>query len=330
MWMTAKFLLTGAIALFCSQNSTPNPDATAKTATADTKLGSDAAVTVNSTKPVITVHGVCEKTTEAGTCTTVVTHAQFESLLRALNPGGQPFPSNTLQTLARNYAEFLAVEAAARKAGMEETPEFQQLMTWIHLKTVTDLYRHSLEEKYRNPTDEESDAYYQQHVADFERVELTRVLIPRENASAANKDEFEKKARDAAQTARENLAKGQDALQVQKDAYTALGLAAPPHTDLGERRRNDLIAEEAKDVFALNVGQVSQVESELGNYVIYKVTAKRILSKKQAKTEIARAVYQENFKDAMKAILDVAPAEYDEQYLQPAKASIAPASSSAH
>jgi hypothetical protein len=43
-----------------------------------------------------------------------------------------------------------------------------------------------------------------------------------------------------------------------------------------------------------------------------------------AKRDISREVYEQNFKKAIKAILDAAPADYDEQYLQPSP-STAPA-----
>lgn len=316
-----KFLLSSALMLFWFQ-SVPNGVEAAKVAA----------------KPVITVHGVCEEskatpTADASACTTLITRAEFESLVKALNPAGQPFPSNTLRTLARNYAEFLAVEAAARKAGMEDTPEFRELMNWTRLRAVTDFYRHRLQEKYATPTQEEIDTYYQQHSADYEKVDLIRILVPRENHSALNQQEFEKKARDAAESARASLVKGLDPLQIQKDTYIALGLAAPPHPALGERRRADMLSEEAAEVFSLQVGEVSQVEAESADYVVYKMAGKSMQPKEQVKSDISRMIMQQKFKDAMKAVLDAAPADFDEQYLKPAqttpatKAPASPASS---
>jgi len=219
--------------------------------------------------------------------------------------------------VAKTYVELLAVEAAARKAGIEDTPQFRELAKWLRLRTITDLYRGQLSQKYRNPSQEEIKAYYEQHRAEFERVNLARILLPRESLAAPDKAEFEKKAVETAQAARDRASKGEDPAQIQKDAYTALGLNAPPSTDLGKRRRADLVADEAADILSLKAGEVTQVEREAKNYVIYKVLAKDTLSEEEAKPEIAREIYQQKFKAAMKSAIDVAPAELNQQYFGP-------------
>jgi hypothetical protein len=273
----------------------------------------------------MTVHGVCEQgkaraTSDAASCAVVLTRERFEHLVEALNPGGQTLPASARQSLARTYAEYLAIEAAARKAGMEDTPQFGELMSWIRLKTITDLYRRKLQEKYISPSQQEIDAYYQQHQSAYERVKLTRILIPRQSPAGADQDNFDKRSHATAERARADLVKGLDPTQVQKETFVALGLAAPPATDLGARKRSDLLAEEVSDVFSLSVGEVSKVETEPKNYVIYKVTGKDVIPKDQVKKDIAREIYQQNFKDAMKAVLAAAPAEFDEEYLGPANA----------
>lgn len=278
--------------------------------------------TVGPTQPVITVHGLCEEGAGKGandddSCTEVINREQFETLMEALNPEGQAISPTARQNLAKTYAEFLAVEVAAKKAGMENTPKFQGLIKWVRLRTITDLYRLHLQEKYRNPSPEEIDAYYKQHLAEFERVKLLRILVPRENLSATDNGEYDKKALEAAQTARERATKGEDPAQVQKDTYTALGLNGPPLTDLGKRRRADLVANEAAEIFSLKAGEVSQVEREAKSYVIYKVLGKDALSEEEARAEIAREIYQQKFKDAMKSVIDAAPAELNQQYFGP-------------
>ncbi len=327
MWFTGKFLFAGMMMLFWFQSSPPNSAGAAKTAatTSQAKTAADTTAKVGTDQPVITVHGACDASqhtapADASACTTTITREQFENLVTALNPSGQELPANARRQLAKTYAEYLAIEAAARKAGMEDAPQFRELMNWTRLRAITDFYRRKLQEKYATPAQEEIDAYYRQHSADYERVDLVRILVPRENRAAPNQQEFEKKAHDAAEAARERLAKGSDPLQIQKDAYTALGLAAPPHPALGERRRTDMLPEEAAEVFALKVGEVSQVEAEPGSYVVYKVAGKSMQPEEQVKSDISRAIVQQKFKDAMTAVLNAAPADLDEQYLQPVKA----------
>jgi hypothetical protein len=264
-----------------------------------------------------------------------VPRANFESLIKALDPSGKPMPANARKNLAKTYSEFLAIEAAARKAGMEDAPELRELLNWNRLRTIAEFYRRTLQEKYGTPAAEEIHAYYQQHLAEYERVNLARVLVPRESTSAPDKDDFEKTARQAADAARERLLKGMEAEQVQKDASAAMGVARPASTVLGKRKRTDLASEEAKEVFGLKPGGVTQVETEFKTYVIYKIIDKDAISEEQMKAEISRKIYEQKYKEAMTAVLDGAPAEYDEEYLQDkaaaaSKGSAGPSSPAAH
>jgi hypothetical protein len=286
------------------------------------KVAADPAPTVAATQPVITVHGVCEQSpaqaqSAPDSCVTVISREQFETLVKALNPTGRVLSTEARRSMAKTYADYLAVEAAVRRAGMEDTPEFRKLMEWNRLRAIADLYRFTLEEKYRSPADAEVEAYYHQHLADYEKVTLERVLVPRQNDAAPDKDAFDKKARAAADAARSRAVKGDDLAQIQKDAYTALGVAMPPSTDLGTRRRSELVPEEATELFALKASEISQVKKEPQNYVIYKVLRRDVMPLEEVKAEVAHEIYKQKFEDTMKSALDAVPAEFNEQYFGP-------------
>ena len=237
--------------------------------------------------------------------------------MHALNPGGQSVSSNGRQNLAQAYVEALAFEDAARKAGTEDTEEFREVMFWVRLRTIADLYRRNLQEKYRTPEPEEIDSYYQQHLASFERVHLLRILVPRENFSGGDKNEFDKKALAAAQAARTRAMNGEALEQIQKDVYAGLGLDHPPATDLGTYQRADFMEKEAADVFSLQPGEVSPLETEIKSYVIYKVASKETLKEAQVKAEIIHEIAQQKYRDALKAVMDSAHADFNEQYFGP-------------
>lgn len=331
MYRLIKLALASGITLFFFQNalsaaaqqnlhsaktaaSSPGPAAPNKPA--------DASSTVASTAVVITVHGVCPEkeksdTKDATSCNTLITRKEFEDMLAVLNPSGQPLPPNALQNLARTYAEFLALEGAARSSGLEENPQLRDLMNWVRLRTIADFYRRDLQEKYRTPPQEKVDAYYKQHLADFETVKLARILIPKEDLSARDKAEFEQKALAAANAAHERAARGDDISQIQKDAYSSLGLTTVPTTEMGTFRRANLTAREGEEVFALKPGGVSQVEVEPKSYVIYKVLSKDTPPEEQVKAEISREISQQKIKDAIKAATDAAAPEFNEHYFGP-------------
>src|SRR6478672_198872 len=204
----------------------------------------DSASAVGETQAVITIRGLCAEDATSSkpgnSCNKQVTRKDFERLMHALNPGGQTVSPNGRQNLAQAYVEALAFADAARKAGTEDTEEFREVMFWVRLRTIADLYRRNLQEKYRTPEPEEIDSYYQQHLASFERVHLLRILVPRENFSG-DKNEFDKKALAAAQAARTRAMNGEALEQIQKDVYAGLGLDHPPATDLGTYQRADFI-----------------------------------------------------------------------------------------
>lgn len=280
---------------------------------------SDSASAVGDAQAVITIRGLCaegggSRGQRGDSCSKQITRKEFERLMHALNPGGQTVSSSGRQNLAQAYVEALAFADAARKAGTEDTEEFREVMFWVRLRTVGDLYRRNLQEKYRNPGPEEIDSYYQQHLGSFERVHLLRILVPRENFSGGDKSEFDKKALAAAQAARTRAVNGEALEQIQKDVYTGLGLEQPPATDLGSYKRADFIEKEAADVFSLQPGEVGPLETEIKSYVIYKVASKETLKEAQVKAEIIQEIAQQKYRDALKAVMDSAPANFNEQY----------------
>lgn len=279
----------------------------------------DSASSVGETQAVITIRGLCaesagSKSQSGSPCSKQITRKEFERLMNALNPGGQSVSTSGRQNLAQAYVEALAFADAARKAGTEDTEEFREVMFWVRLRTIADLYRRNLQEKYRTPEPEEIDSYYQEHIGSFERVHLLRILVPRENFSGGDKNEFDKKAFAAAQAARTRAANGEAVEQIQKDVYAGLGLEQPPATDLGSYQRADFMEKEAADVFSLQAGEVSPLETETKSYVIYKVASKETLKEAQVKADIIRDIAQQKYHDALKAVMDSTQADFNEQY----------------
>lgn len=307
MWRSARLVLTVAtIALMVRSSLTAQ------------EIGKGSAGDTAADAPVITVHGICPagpaSATAALPCVTRITRQQFESLTDALYTGGRPPSLAERQNLARTYAEYLAVEAAARNTGMEDTPQFRELMNWARLRTTTELYRRDLQAKSKTPSPEEIEAYYNEHHSDYETVRLMRILVPREHGNTKDKDLFETSAKAIAELVQPRASHGEDPAHIQKDVYEGLRMGPPPSVDLGERRRTELVPQEAKEIFSLKPGEVTKVLTEPKSYVIYKVLAKGVLGLEKVREEISREIYDQKFRKAMKALIDSAQTEFNEQY----------------
>lgn len=273
-------------------------------------------------QPVITVSGLCDS---ASPCSKTVTREHFERLMVALNPAGQPVSAAARQNLGQTWAEYLALDSAAKKAGLEDTPEFHELIDWVRLRTVAEVYRRSLQEKFRTPSPQEIEAYYKQHVGMYERVHLSRIFLPRSHPAGPRDPEFDKKALQTAQDARLRASQGEAPETIQKQVYATLSLDNPPATELGIWKRGDFIEKEGEEVFSLKPGEVSQVETEVQSYVIYKVTARETLSLEQVRAEITLEISAQKYADAMKSVIESVHADFSEPYFGPGTALKPPA-----
>lgn len=297
----------------------------AHTSDQQSSAGSDARVepgAVPLTEAVITTPGVCDsKSVGSDPCATIVTREQFENLLNGLRKAGQPLRKDQEKALAEAYADFLALAAAARKAGMEDDPQFREFIRYQNLRVLAAIYQHTLEEKYRSPSAQDIADYYGQHNRDFEEVSLRRILIPRHNLGANNKEEYEKRALQLAHDIHERVVKGEDPDDLQKEAYKTLELTiVPPETQIGKRRKATLVPEEAEEIFNLKPGEASKVETENSSYVVYRVDSKRTLPVDQVKDEIAKLLFKQRFNSAIKSITGSVRSELNPRYFpEPAR-----------
>lgn len=315
------FVLAAAIA---GAQQSPDANSTKHQTGSASQLPSvkSAAPAVQPEDPVITISGVCgensAKHANSSGCTTKITREQFEKLIAALALSGQPVPAGGRQQLAQTWVDLLAYEKAASATGMENSPEFQGLMELIRLRTLSEIYRRNLQMKFRTPSTQDIDDYYSQNPTNFTSIKLSRILIPRKNPAAANREEYEKRALQVANDLRERAAKGEDFSQLQKEGYVTLGLITPPATDLGIRRKASLLTEEQDEVFSVSEGGVSKVEQEPYSFVIYKIESKQLLSKEEVTDEISREISKQRLEKAYKEITSAVHPEFNQQYFAPA------------
>src|SRR5947209_16266553 len=289
----------------------------------------DPAASVPATQPVITMHGECADeqigSTDTSTCTTVLTKEQFEKLLEAINSNNQPIPPQMRRNLAQALVGLMTFAQAAEKAGIANDPKFEEIMRVVRMRTLQDMYQRSIEQKSRNSSPQEIEAYYNQNSGKYVEVKLGRIFIPKTNATAPatqDKGEFEKKAEQVADDMRARALKGEDLEKLQHEAYTTLGLTTPaPSSDAGTRRKGMMMPQEEEEIFALKPGEFSKVEKEPTGFIIYKIVSKQTVPLDQVKDEIGRELVRQKMETQVKAVTESVHTDYNDQYFGPAPAS---------
>jgi PPIC-type PPIASE domain len=281
-------------------------------------------------QPVISIRGLCPADTGVATqsavpstkqCVTTMTRQQFDNLVKALNTSNQPVSLAMRRKLAESYVEILIYSEAARAAGVESSPTYAEVMRFLRLRTLNDLYRNQLAEQFRNPSQQEIEAYYQANQSRFEGAKLSRIYLPKNSpdpqATAEQKQAFQKKVQQLLDEVQASAAKGEAIDKLQKEAYVTLGIsAAPPSTEMNMARHGMFPAKLDQEIFAHQAGEVFRVDDANG-YLIYHVDSRQTVPLDSVKEEISREIFRQKMEDKTKELNAPVQATYDEGYFGP-------------
>jgi hypothetical protein len=189
------------------------------------------------------------------------------------------------------------------------------------MKTLGDLYRNQLAEQYRNPSQQEIEDYYKANQEKFEGAKLSRIFIPTNNpdpqATAAQKEAYQKKVAQVVDDIQARAAKGEDMSKLQKEAYTTLAIAAtPPTTDLSVARHGTFPPKIEQEIFSHKAGEVFRSDEGTG-HMIYKVESKQTSPLESVKAEITQQLFRQKMESKTKELNSAVHTEYNEKYFGP-------------
>jgi PPIC-type PPIASE domain len=226
--------------------------------------------------------------TDSG-CKIVVTRADFEKLTNALHPGGAPSAS---LNFAKHYSEMLLMADKAHESGFDQDPGIQARARFSYLQFVGQTFSMQTHDKARTVSDAEVEAYYKEHPEMFEQVYLMRVFIPSvkeyETGSIPAKEESDKVEMEAAahKLYKQALA-GASFEKLEEKAYKLAGNPEDtPPVNLGKLTRNGIPKEYAEMIFALKIGQISELTPESNGWSIFKVVSKQTMPLSEAKPQV--------------------------------------------
>lgn len=345
-----------------AQAPSPNVMRAAPAAPADTSalVPADAAV--------ITVTGVCPpqpkpavakgttakpavaaKKTPAADCKTVITKAEFEKLANAVAPNVTP---QLKKQLAGVLPRFIAMSDAAKKQGLDKSPQFAETLKFAKMQILTNELQRKIQEDAAKIPPDQIESYYKDHAESFQQFSLDRLFVPRnKQAEPELKDEDEKdkdkkltdeqeKAKEAeekakteqgeqemtklAESLRVRAAAGEEFVKLQKEAFQAAGMKIEsPTVTLPKVRRSGLPPAHSV-VFDLKVGDVSQVINDSGGHYIYKVDGRDEIPLDQAAQEIKNTLQNERTKKMMDEVNGSFKVETNEAYFGPAGPAMMP------
>ena len=318
----------------------------------------DTSAAVPADAAVITVNGVCPEKpkaaatgttakpatpakTPAADCKTVITKAEFEKLANAVAPNVTP---QLKKQLAGILPRFIAMSDAAKKQGLDKTPEFAETLKFAKMQILTNELQRKIQDEAAKVPATEIETYYKKNPEAFEEFNLDRLFVPRtkqvevdakededkdeklteeqqkakEAAEKAKAEEGEQAMSKLAESLRERAAAGEDFVKLQKEAFEAGGMKIEsPTVTLPKVRRTGLPPAHAA-VFELKAGEVSQVINDSGGHYIYKVTGKDQVTLDQAKDEIQKNLQNQRSRDMMDKINNSFKVETNEAYFGPA------------
>jgi hypothetical protein len=287
----------------------------------------EAPAPVAANEPVLTVHGVCPAPTGNATkpvvpsaqdCVTTVTKEQFDSLVSAFNQTNQPITPAIRRQMGQAYVDLLIFSEAARAAGVENSPAFAEVMRVLRMKTLGDLYRNQLVEQFRNPSQQEIEAYYKSNEAKYEGAKLSRIFIPKNDpdpqARADQKEAYQKKAGQIASDIQARAAKGEPMDKLEKDAYASLSITSPPpSTDLSTIRHGVFPPKLDQEIFSHKAGEVFRSDDGNG-FMIYRVDSRQPVPLDSIKDEIVREIARHKMDDKIKELTTPVHSDFNEDY----------------
>jgi len=281
----------------------------------------------SSNKPLITIAGLCNNSSNAKSaasdCQTVITKAQFEKIVKAIQPG---MSAHAQREFALRYADALVMAKKAEQMGLDKGENYDQQMRLARIQVLSQDLKHVIEEKASQVSDADIEDYYHNNLAKFEKAVVSRIYVPKSPQLPPVLDKQESDAdrqkrlqqsqqameQEAAQLQARAVA-GEEFVKLQADAYQVAGIKSPAPNTTMEVRRISLPPNQTL-IMDLKPGQVSSVLADPNGYVIYKLKVKELIPLDQAREEIKAVVRVQRLQDEMHAIQDVAIPTLDESY----------------
>ncbi|MCU1271085.1 MAG: hypothetical protein JWN74_2379 [Acidobacteriaceae bacterium] len=276
--------------------------------------------------PVITVQGLCEKPANSNAtpadCSTVITRADFEKVVNAVQPN---MPPAARKQFATRYVTVLLLAEKAHELGIDKSPEFDEQLSLARLQLLSREAGEKMQRDAANVPESSISDYYQQHAADYKTISFDRIFVPKQKQVESSGDPSklhsqkapeasEAEMKDEADKLRARAATGEDPTKLQQEANDFAGSKAKVTTAKVESMRKASIPASDASILELKTGEVSQVFSDASGYRIYKIEEIKDLPLASVHDEIARTLQGQNMKNSFDSLQNSAKTTFDDSY----------------
>jgi hypothetical protein len=280
--------------------------------------------TASTASPASTPTGTPDKTA----CKTVITRAEFETLLYSMDPVG----SDRAKTmLISRYPDMILFAKKARDLGLDKDPRVQAKIKYQYLENLDLALMARMKDEAFGVPEPVLEKFYREHPDRFVFIELLRIDVPKQkqhpdasgSAGAAKVDPAaeEREMEKVARAIRREAIAGGSFEKLEAKAYKLAGETDdPPDTDLGDKWTIDTLPKEfARTIFDLKPGQVSPLIDTSQAFMIYKLVSKQKIPWSEAKSRAATLMDL----DSAQVIRESVKTELNSQYFSiPASATV--------
>lgn len=276
---------------------------------------------VPASTPIVTLDGVCSQTSKtagksAAPCKTVVTRAQLDAILDAVEPNAAP---RMRQLFAISYARLLASAQIAEDEHLDSSPEvlraIQTQQKLARMQVLADAVYQKLEKQAEHVPMKEVEAYYKQYLTTFEEARVQRVAIPLNATTESGKPLDKDAAKAKMEELRARALQGADFEELQARAYNDSGIKDPvPHTGVTLMRRSALSPEETK-VFEMDLGATTAVFENQGAFMFLHVLSRRMQPLSETQEQIEAVLLQQRLQEEMQDAAKGISAQFNLKYI---------------
>jgi hypothetical protein len=275
--------------------------------------------------PVITVQGVCPAGKTSGkpraksSCPIIVTRAEFEGLVAALDP---KMLKKDRHDLARNYGQLLALSQEAIRKGLDKEPRVRALVRYASVTALASAVSKEIYRDQVSASPEQVEKYYHSHKATFDIYTFQRLFIPKEKqGEAMSLEDAAKGDSPSTEAAMKVLAEGmhtravagEDFAALQKEVFAAAGIKSEPNVNMDNVGRGSL-PKAQNEIFDLAPGKISSLLTDNTGYYIYKLVSKQTPSFDSVREQVQVSMLNQGTTEAIAQIQKLSQATVNETY----------------